>query len=362
MLNNKTKVIGVYQIRNIINDKRYIGSSDDVVYRLRAHLSELINDAHRYNNGRRSKLQSAWNKYGASNFEQSIISEHQSIEEARCIEQWWLDYYHTYNKRWNELYNTAKYVYMPMSGRKHTTDAIKKISEASKRMHSDPEFKEKHRKALKNAMSKPETKKKLSDIGKIVQNRDDVNIKRSTSLKKAYSSEEVRKNHGKIIKEALAKPEAKRHQQAAMKKLWDSEEFREKMNKVNCSIETKTRRSNAAKEVNKRPEYKEKQRLANANPEVKLRRSVAQKEARNRPEVRQKFLGSNNKSAKLNDSQVCEIKQYVEQFRELKGRCQRLLDKLSIIYCVGPGAIRDILTFRTWKHIEVPLTQKKFII
>jgi len=199
-------------------------------------------------------------RWFSRNFEQSIISEHQSIEEARCIEQWWLDYYHTYNKRWNELYNTAKYVYMPMSGRKHTTDAIKKISEASKRMHSDPEFKEKHRKALKNAMSKPETKKKLSDIGKIVQNRDDVNIKRSTSLKKAYSSEEVRKNHGKIIKEALAKPEAKEHQQAAMKKMWNSEEFRKKMNKTNNSIETKTRRSNAAKEVNKRPEYKEKQR------------------------------------------------------------------------------------------------------
>ena len=48
---------GIYEIRNIANDKRYIGSAMSFDTRFRAHLNDLRKDKHpnRY-------LQFAWNK------------------------------------------------------------------------------------------------------------------------------------------------------------------------------------------------------------------------------------------------------------------------------------------------------------
>ena len=50
---------GVYQIKNLINGKLYIGSSIDVDKRLKSHFSALDKGCH--NN---AYLQNAWNKYG----------------------------------------------------------------------------------------------------------------------------------------------------------------------------------------------------------------------------------------------------------------------------------------------------------
>jgi group I intron endonuclease len=59
----KSKIVGVYQIKNLINGKMYIGSSINVLNRWSRHKTELINEKHHS-----IKLQRSVNKYGIINF------------------------------------------------------------------------------------------------------------------------------------------------------------------------------------------------------------------------------------------------------------------------------------------------------
>jgi len=59
---------GIYQIRNIENNKKYIGYSNDIERRWKYHLSYLRRDKHE--NG---YLQGSWNKHGEENFVFEIV-------------------------------------------------------------------------------------------------------------------------------------------------------------------------------------------------------------------------------------------------------------------------------------------------
>lgn len=86
--------IGIYEIYNMITNKRYIGSSFEVKNRINNHKSML-----RRNNHHSLKLQRAWNKYGESNF---IFRKLESctLEELLILEQKYIDSY-----KFKELYN-----------------------------------------------------------------------------------------------------------------------------------------------------------------------------------------------------------------------------------------------------------------
>ena len=67
-------ICGIYMIKCKTNDKTYIGSSNDVMRRIKTHKRELKNGSH--NN---LLLQHEYNKYGADNFIFKIID--QNLEE-----------------------------------------------------------------------------------------------------------------------------------------------------------------------------------------------------------------------------------------------------------------------------------------
>lgn len=89
--------IGVYRIRNKRNGKFYVGSSIEIEKRLERHRRELEQGIHHC-----IYLQRAWNKYGADSFIFEIIHECSSEEEARSIEQQYLD------KETDNLYNISR--------------------------------------------------------------------------------------------------------------------------------------------------------------------------------------------------------------------------------------------------------------
>ena len=64
------KKCGIYCIKNIVNNKCYIGSSTHIYYRIRRHKSDLLRKVHA-----NPILQNAYNKYGADSFVVSIIEE-----------------------------------------------------------------------------------------------------------------------------------------------------------------------------------------------------------------------------------------------------------------------------------------------
>ena len=57
------KISGIYCIENIINNKKYIGLTNDVYRRKCEHFSHLRCGTHK-----NSHLQHAWNMYGEDNF------------------------------------------------------------------------------------------------------------------------------------------------------------------------------------------------------------------------------------------------------------------------------------------------------
>lgn len=92
---------GIYEIRNVIDGKCYIGSAANIEQRWRAHLSYLSNAKHHS-----IILQRAWDKHGSCNFEFNIIEQVEDRTKLIEREQYWINRFDSSN---NELgYNICK--------------------------------------------------------------------------------------------------------------------------------------------------------------------------------------------------------------------------------------------------------------
>lgn len=110
---------GIYNIRNIINDNIYIGSSIRIKERWAAHRNLLKRGKHHC-----KKLQDEYKEFGMENFIYEIIqySEGDLIKE----ELRWLNFF-------KPEYNTIKRPdYPPMTGRKHSKESLEKMSKSQK--------------------------------------------------------------------------------------------------------------------------------------------------------------------------------------------------------------------------------------
>lgn len=108
---------GVYMIKNVLNDKRYIGSSRNIKQRLRTHLSTLIRNLHH-----NKHLQNSYNKYGQSSFKMCVLECCEDIRDTILfLEQKYLDL--------NPEYNKAK-VAENNSGWRHTEDTKNRMSQS----------------------------------------------------------------------------------------------------------------------------------------------------------------------------------------------------------------------------------------
>jgi group I intron endonuclease len=110
---------GIYQIRNIRTDKRYIGSSKDIEQRWDEHLQNLT----KYHQDANLHLLRAWRIDGPDSFVWEVIDEceHDQLYE---VEHYWI------NRFWESglLYNTSKEAGRPpdRSGTTQTSDHISK--------------------------------------------------------------------------------------------------------------------------------------------------------------------------------------------------------------------------------------------
>jgi group I intron endonuclease len=121
---------GIYQIRNTINGKVYIGSAVDFSKRRRLHWRDLRIGKHR-----NPKLSHAWRKYGEEAFIFEIV---ESIEEKSLLltrEQFWLDKLGAVETGYN-CYPTAGSPF----GTKHSEERKRKTSERFKAMRRTAEW------------------------------------------------------------------------------------------------------------------------------------------------------------------------------------------------------------------------------
>lgn len=107
----------IYIIRNIVDGKAYIGSSADVGRRLRKHRLDLAAQRHHS-----SKLQNAWNKYGADLFTFDIVEIIFDLSSMHEREQAYMDMV-------GPFYNVAP-ASVSVLGIKRSDETRRKISNA----------------------------------------------------------------------------------------------------------------------------------------------------------------------------------------------------------------------------------------
>lgn len=127
---------GVYIIKNIVNGKIYIGSSVNVFKRWTQHRYKLNKGNHA-----NKHLQRAWNKYGISEFEFSILEliNNPSKEILIELEQKYLDEHKSFNK--DVGYNILKKADSSL-GVKMTKETKNKLSLIMKEKWSNEEYKQ----------------------------------------------------------------------------------------------------------------------------------------------------------------------------------------------------------------------------
>jgi len=77
---------GIYEIRNMLNGKQYVGSSVNIRTRLGEHVNDLNKGKHH-----NARLQHAWNKYGAGAFAFDVLEVVGDVKNLIEREQCWLD-------------------------------------------------------------------------------------------------------------------------------------------------------------------------------------------------------------------------------------------------------------------------------
>ncbi len=109
----------IYVIRNVVNGKFYVGSTVDARVRFQAHKRRLKKGTHQS-----PHLQAAWNKYGEDCFKFEIVASVEDRDELLAVEQVWLDEH----AGKTHCYNWAADASAPMRGKKHTSEAVAKMS------------------------------------------------------------------------------------------------------------------------------------------------------------------------------------------------------------------------------------------
>ena len=136
MLKPTTPVI--YKIRNVVNQKFYVGSTINMKERLKTHRNRLRRDRHHS-----PHLQAAWNKYGEECFVFEVVEEISSVEALQAAEDVWL----AEHVGKPHCYNTSKFSDAPWRGvpkelhpnygRARTPEEVAAISSSVKQLYAE---------------------------------------------------------------------------------------------------------------------------------------------------------------------------------------------------------------------------------
>lgn len=215
---------GIYKIRNLINNKIYIGSSINVSVRISQHKLQLKNKKHH-----NKYLQSSVNKYGIENFEYSIL-EYCNENELLEREEYYINYYNSNNNNFG--YNIESFI----NGRKRHSEETKKkigIKNTGKSRILTNEWKENISKSIKGRVNSKEHNKNIrkSKLGKKRKPFSDnwINNLRKSHIK--YSITIMLNNN--IIKENLTAQECANFLNVQVRTIYQALKFNYKCNGYN---------------------------------------------------------------------------------------------------------------------------------
>jgi len=171
---------GIYQIVNLVNGKRYIGSAVNLEQRKISHFNTLVMKIHK-----NKHFQYAYNKYGKEKFNFEIIL-YCSKENLLFYEQKVID---SYNLK-KELYNISPTAGSNL-GVKFTQEHKNKISLSNKGKKRSEECIEKMSNSLKGRTISPESVKKTAD--KLRGRKRPIDVRKKIS--EALTGKKLSKSH-----------------------------------------------------------------------------------------------------------------------------------------------------------------------
>lgn len=163
---------GIYQILNLVNNKRYIGNAVSLRQRWWDHIKQLRKNKHS-----NQHLQNAFNLYGEENF---FFNPIEFVEDkANLIER--EDYWITQYDFDTELYNFCPKA-ISWLGMTHSEETKKLLSELNSG-ENNPHYGKKHSEETKKKMSKSRRARKISETQKEKMRLAKQNISQSTCIK-----------------------------------------------------------------------------------------------------------------------------------------------------------------------------------
>lgn len=122
-------ISGIYIIVNIVNNKYYIGSTNNISLRWMDHKTKLNRNRHS-----NKYLQAAWHKHGKDNFNFYVL-EHCSIDKLIEREQFWINKSKCCNKEYGYNINP---IAESFRGVKQTDEHRAKIGKGNRKLNKWP--------------------------------------------------------------------------------------------------------------------------------------------------------------------------------------------------------------------------------
>ena len=155
--------IGIYCIRNLVNNKVYVGKSKNIYLRLKQHITQLNTK----NKNENPYLIKSWHKHGKNNFEYFVLEYFDNLDEnfLKQRELYWIDTYKSINRQFG--YNLRRDSSTNMIVHEETKEKLKNSRKLrdSKFPHLKEQVGKKSSKFWKNNPDiKEEMKTKVSNI------------------------------------------------------------------------------------------------------------------------------------------------------------------------------------------------------
>lgn len=367
----KTKSFGIYQIRNLIDAKVYIGSTTaNFTQRYKQWRDNLKNQ---HSN---KHLQSAWNKYGENNFIFEILevidddfkSSEEKIKYVRQREQYWIDLKQSYKQ--DIGYNfQSKTILKERTWSLNSEETKEKTSNSMKQKWSSEEHKEKMKIANQNAWS-DDARKRNASVKTKNQWADPEQREKMSEGQKATWTQDKRENQRQNRL-------GKRHTEFSIEKIKEiktglhhTEETKQKLRKHNTgktlSEEVKYKISQASKEKCNDPDYRAKFIGKKHSEEHKQKISEGNKGRKLSEEHRQRLIEL-NKNRIITEKTRQKLKDVhasldLKKFISPEGEIVEFYNTIQFCkdYNLCDGSIYNLISGKTkkdnykgWKFLEI---------
>jgi group I intron endonuclease len=247
---------GIYRIRNLINGKVYVGSSQNIEQRWRQHRRALQKHRHHCRH-----LQRAWRRYGSEAFAFEVLKKSEIADLVRH-EQEVLD--ETPAKL---RYNEGPCVWPPMRGRVHTNRTKEKLRQKALDQMSDPAAREylstlqKERGLHPDKVARRRLREEARQVA-IAERAAAKSQRAAEQMRAIWSDKESRKRRCASLRRAAKCAYATAKRSATMKRVWSDpikKRFITERIIAACNTdESRARRSAAAFARWRRPGHREK--------------------------------------------------------------------------------------------------------